>query len=175
MPQSHTPVHACCCVLAQVPPEVQAIADMISRRGESASSKPAAGAPRQRYWTEKELVMDEQPYKCVRGLPRRDVLLGVGWRWGRCPRWCKDVWVSARRRRCVLIVVVRARVVGSCLMLVKMLGDHMMLAKGIPSVAGEAMNRLVELLRVSGNVCSHVVPCWFSTVTLSPVASSRRV
>lgn len=34
------------------------------------------------------------------------------------------------------------------MMLVKMVGDHLLLAKGIPLVAGEAMNRLVELLRV---------------------------
>jgi hypothetical protein len=87
---------------------VQAIADMISRRDKpaealgSGSSTDAPKPGRHRYWTEKELVMDEQPYK----------------------------------------------VVGSCLMLVKMVGDHLLLAKGIPMVAGEAMNRLVELLRV---------------------------
>jgi hypothetical protein len=34
-------------------------------------------------------------------------------------------------------------------MLVKMLGDHYVLARGVPLVAGEAMTRMVELLRVS--------------------------
>jgi hypothetical protein len=38
-------------------------------------------------------------------------------------------------------------------MLVKMLGDHYVLARGVPLVAGEAMTRMVELLRVSEGLC----------------------
>lgn len=39
------------------------------------------------------------------------------------------------------------KVVGSCLMLVKMLGDYVTLARGAPVVAVDAANRSIELLR----------------------------
>jgi hypothetical protein len=39
------------------------------------------------------------------------------------------------------------KVVGSCLMLVKMLGDYVALARGAPVVAVDAANRSIELLR----------------------------
>ena len=47
-----------------------------------------------------------------------------------------------------LLCLGMCRVVGSCLMLVKMVGDYVALARGAPVVAPEAANRSIELLRV---------------------------
>ena len=124
---------------ADVPPAVQALVDAIAASGGGSSDRHAAGPTHAQFASPNLVQVAAAATDGISVLPTVPEAAGQP---GDAPVVSNSAVAS-----CLVVRGMRYPVVGTALMLLKMLGDYASLAEALPDLAGDVIRATVELLR----------------------------